>query len=184
MKKSKDKIIAEVKRTFTSLIPFAVATKKGNEIMLHDNENWAGKEGELNIKNISYFGLNLASGLAGIIGILMAGAAIYTAYQTKTLDYRKWPEINEQIRQEQITQRDSYEKRVLDKAYNFFDLDRNGDISKGEFKKGIERVPTNTSYNNLNFYDQLNGGLELNEEHVENVREENGNIKTNGKQRK
>ena len=121
-------------------------------------------------KNKAYLALSISSIIAGCIGILIAGGSIHKAYQNKTLDYRKWPEINEQRRQEQISQRNSYEKRILDKSYDFFDSNQNGSISKKEFEKGIEKA-TKGTYHGSDFYDELNRGLKLDEKYVEFVRE-------------
>ena len=178
MKTLKDKIIDEGKRILVSSIPFAIFTKRGTKIMNKDNENWGTKDYEnrdkvgppYTAKNKAYIALGISSAIVGCMGILIAGGFIYKAYKNKTLDYRKWPEIKEQTRQEQISQRNSYEKRILNKTYDFFDLNQNGSISKRELEEGIEKATKGTYYGS-DFYDELNRGLKLDEKYIEFVRE-------------
>ena len=141
--------------------------------MNKDNENWK-KGPPFTSKNKAYLALNVSSmitgGLALILGSVFSCSLIHTAYQNKTLDYRKWAKINEQRTQEQISQRNSYEQRVLNKAYNFFDLNQDGIISRKEFEEGVKKGPKDCCYK-ADYIDRLNWDLKLDEKHVELVRE-------------
>ncbi|MDA3836044.1 MAG: hypothetical protein PF542_00315 [Nanoarchaeota archaeon] len=92
-----------------------------------------------------------ALGLYGIASIVMG-----------TPNLTKWDEISATREQKIYVERKNLEKDILNKSYNYFDSNLDGQISKAEFKEGADKIVFD-NYNKDDFYDMLNSGLKLNQ---------------------
>jgi len=160
-------IVDEVKRIGISLVPFSMMMVDKNKKI---DKLYSKNSDTENVSNITV-AYQLFNGLASIAltcGIVatMIGYA-YISIENKTLDYVKWPEIEQQKDEKQIEQRKVFESNVLNKSFSYFDSNLDGLISKKEFEKGIESTPkTKLPYLGEDFYDYLNYKLNLGYERV------------------
>lgn len=157
-------IFNETKRVGASFIPYSIFfANENNQIGKIFSERGLFKNE--NFKVVTYSILNP---LISVAETLILGGYLWASIGTGTIDYRKWPEIQQEKYETQVIQRKRFEKNVLEKSFNYFDSNLDGIISKDEYKKGIENIPKEKSgYTYGNFYDKLNYVMSLNEKRID-----------------
>lgn len=138
----------KTKLEMLSYIPFTSFNKKIRTKMIDEDRKY-GKH---------YFGTNT---ILNILSLVATGIYVLGSVTMGTPNFTKWKEIGNKRSQDVYTERQKFEKDVLNKTYNYFDSNLDGVISKEEFKEGVEKGRTNT-YTEGNFYDELNYNLNLN----------------------